>query len=304
MIIATTNLTRRFGAVTAVDSLNLSVPENCVFGFLGPNGAGKTTTIRLLLGLIRPDRGEMELFGRPVRTHRLFSEKKIGALVETPSLYAHLSGRDNLEVTRRLLGIKKEDVTEALRTAGIEKASRRRVVTYSLGMKQRLAIALAILGRPELLILDEPTNGLDPAGIIEIRELIKRLPREFGISVFISSHLLSEVELVADSIAVIQSGRLKFQGTLKELQTRKQSRIRLKVNDPAGAVQILKDMGYDAFISQDFISISTEATDDTAARINSRLVEKGFDVCHLSSEQPSLEDLFLSLTSEDKEVRS
>ncbi len=182
-VIRTIGLTRSFGTLTAVEDLALEVPPRCVFGFLGPNGAGKTTTIRMLLGLIKPDSGRVELFGQDDLRNRLNLFQSIGALVEAPSLYSHLSGRENLEVTRRLRGVKPQRIAQVLEMAGLGKAADRRVMGYSLGMKQRLSIALALLGDPELLILDEPTNGLDPAGILEIREFIRDLPQEQGISV-------------------------------------------------------------------------------------------------------------------------
>ena len=304
VVVQANQLTKHFGDFTAVDAVSFSIHAGEVVGYLGPNGSGKTTTIRMLLGLIKPDSGEVKLFGKAVRENRLALAKRVGALVETPSLYAHLNGRENLEVTRRLAGNEQSDINSALKIAGLEKASHRRVGTYSLGMKQRLAIALAILSKPELLILDEPTNGLDPAGILEIRELIKRLPQEFGISVFISSHLLNEVEQVAGYIAIIQSGRLKFQGTLKELQSQKQSRILIKVDKADRAEHILSEFGYDTTFHQHHISVSTSATDEAAALINMRLVEQGIKVYHLAFEQPSLEDLFLNLTSGTEEIQT
>ncbi|MBV9958014.1 MAG: ATP-binding cassette domain-containing protein, partial [Acidobacteria bacterium] len=179
-MIETRGLTRRFGAQLAVDDLNLQAPEAGVYGFLGPNGAGKTTAIRMLLGLIRPDAGEVHLFGEPLHAKRRTLMRRVGALVEAPSLYPHLTGRENLEVTRRMLGAPRPLIDRALETIRLTEDAHRRVREYSLGMRQRLGIALALLNRPELLILDEPTNGLDPAGIHEMRELIRRLPQEFG----------------------------------------------------------------------------------------------------------------------------
>src|SRR5262245_58240224 len=219
--IETRRLTRRFGTQLAVDDLNLSAPEAGVYGFLGPNGAGKTTTIRMLLGLIRPDAGEVWLFGAPLAANRQSLMRRVGALVEVPSLYPHLTGRENLEVTRRLLGGPRELIDRALDIVKLTADSHRRVREYSLGMRQRLGLALALLNKPELLILDEPTNGSDPAGIHEMRDLIRRLPAEFGITVFLSSHLLSEVEQIAGHIGIIHQGRLLFQGTLPELQAQR-----------------------------------------------------------------------------------
>ena len=207
LAITTFRLTRRFGDLTAVADLDLQVPGGSVYGFLGPNGAGKTTTIRLLLGLIRPNAGEVRLFGQSLRDGRMTLLRRVGALVETPSLYPHLTGRENLEVTRRLLDARQEQINRALAIVKLEQDAHRRVAHYSSGMRQRLGLALALLGEPELLILDEPTNGLDPAGIREMRDLICRLPEEHGVTVFLSSHLLNEVEQVATHIGIITGER-------------------------------------------------------------------------------------------------
>src|SRR5262245_29498458 len=214
--IETSGLTRRFGSQLAVDDLNLLVPAAGVYGFLGPNGAGKTTAIRMLLGLIRPDAGEVRLFGQSLKANHRALMSRVGALVEAPSLYPHLTGRENLEVTRRLLGSPRNRIDRALETIKLTRDANRRVREYSLGMRQRLGLALALLNQPELLILDEPTNGLDPAGIHEMRDLLCRLPAELGLTVFLSSHLLSEVEQIASHIGIIQARRLLFQGTLTE----------------------------------------------------------------------------------------
>jgi ABC-type multidrug transport system ATPase subunit len=192
-IIETNDLTRRFGSVKAVDGVSLRVPPGSIYGFLGPNGAGKTTTIRMLLGLIRPNAGEVSLFGRSLSEQRLELLRRVGSLVESPSLYPHLTGWENLELIRRMVGGKPSEIEHALAVVRMEDAAHRLVREYSLGMRQRLGLAVALYGQPELLILDEPTNGLDPAGIHEMRELICSLPHE-GLTVFLSSHLLSEVD--------------------------------------------------------------------------------------------------------------
>ena len=217
--IETDALTRRFGARVAVSDLALRVPEGGIYGFLGLNGAGKTTTIRMLLGLIRADGGSVRIFGEPFRREVL---ARIGALVEMPSLYAHLTGRENLEVTRRQIAAPREAIDRVLAIVGLVADANRLVREYSLGMRQRLGLALALLGSPDLLILDEPTNGLDPAGIHEMRDLIRRLPAEHGVTVFLSSHLLAEVEQVAGFIGIIHEGRMVFQGSLAELRAGRQ----------------------------------------------------------------------------------
>jgi ABC-2 type transport system ATP-binding protein len=207
-VISLENVWKAYGKVVAVSGLSLAVPPRSVYGFLGPNGAGKSTTIRMILGLQRPDRGAIRLFGNPADSCGTAVLARIGSLVESPSLYLHLTGRENLEVHRRLLGapksaIPKSIIDEALEIVGMIPAADRVVREYSSGMKQRLGIAQALLGRPELLVLDEPTNGLDPAGIHEIRGLIRTLPERCGVTIFVSSHLLSEVEQVATHFAIL-----------------------------------------------------------------------------------------------------
>jgi len=296
-LIETRGLTRRFGARVAVDNLNLSVPAADVYGFLGPNRAGKTTAIRMLLGLIRPHAGEVHLFGAPVAGNRASLMRRVGALVESPSLYPHLTGRENLEVTRRLLGAPHNLIDVALDIVRLTQDANRRVREYSLGMRQRLGLALALLNKPELLILDEPTNGLDPAGIHEMRDLIRRLPDEFGVTVFLSSHLLSEVEQIASHIGIIHEGKLLFQGPLTELQTKQHTQLVVGVKQRDEAVDCLVNAGWAVNRSVDsMISVSAKTSTD-AARINKLLVDHRLDVFHVALTQPSLEDIFLTLTT-------
>lgn len=295
--IETRGLTRRFGAQLAVNELNLQVPEAGVYGFLGPNGAGKTTTIRMLLGLIRPNAGEVRLFGESLAANHQSLMRRVGALVETPSLYPHLTGRENLEVTRRLLGAERNLIDRALSIVKLSEDAHRRVREYSLGMRQRLGLALALLNKPQLLILDEPANGLDPAGIHEMRALIRLLPAEFGITVFLSSHLLSEVEQVAGHIGIIHQGRLLFQGTLPELQAERQEHLTIGVKQPDQALRCLTDAGWRAHKREDGWLTAAATTPDAAAQINSLLVGQRLEVFHIALAQASLEDIFLSLTS-------
>ena len=297
-LIKTHRLTRRFGSRVAVDELNLSVPAAGVYGFLGPNGAGKTTAIRMLLGLIRPHAGEVRLFGtRAVSGNRASLMRRVGALVESPSLYPHLTGRENLEVTRRLLGAPRNLIDLALDTVKLAKDADRRVREYSLGMRQRLGLALALLNKPELLILDEPTNGLDPAGIHEMRDLIRRLPDEFGVTVFLSSHLLSEVEQIAGHIGIIHEGKLLFQGPLSELQTKQQTQLIVGVKQLDVAIDCLTKAGWNVHRSVDgMLSVAAKTSAD-AIRVNKLLVDHRVDVFHVALAQPSLEDIFLTLTN-------
>jgi ABC-type multidrug transport system ATPase subunit len=295
-VIETRGLTRRFGDVLAVDDLALSVPQGGVYGFLGPNGAGKTTTIRMLLGLIRPDAGQVALFGRPLYPNRLALLRRVGALVERPSLYPHLTGRENLEVTRRIVDATQAQRDRALHLVHLEDAADRLVKTYSTGMQQRLALALALMPAPELLILDEPTNGLDPAGIREMRELITSLPGELGISIFLSSHLLSEVEQVATHIGIIQAGRLRFQGTLDALHAQTARQLSLEANPPGRARQLLRDAGWAVRGNGgQRMEVVVNGPAD-AALINAQLVHGGVGVSHLALARPTLEDIFLTLT--------
>ncbi|MBN2002459.1 MAG: ATP-binding cassette domain-containing protein [Anaerolineae bacterium] len=295
-IIQTTGLSRRFRDVVAVDKLSLEVPRNSIYGFLGPNGAGKTTTIRMLLGLIRPDAGEVRLFGQSLRRQPMAALRKVGALVESPSLYPHLTGRENLELTRRLVDGNRAQVDRALCIVKLEDAANRPVKTYSLGMRQRLGLALALLRSPELLILDEPTNGLDPAGILEMRELICNMPN-LGISVFLSSHLLREVEQMATHIGIVQKGRLLFQGTTGELHAQVDKHLVIEVDQPQQAKTVLHNAGWRIQSNgQSRLAVAANNLSD-AAMINAQLVHANINVYHLTLEQPTLEDIFLSLTT-------
>jgi ABC-2 type transport system ATP-binding protein len=296
--IETQGLTLNFGKLTAVSNLNLCVPVGSVYGFLGLNGAGKTSTIRMLLGLIQPYTGEIRLFGQPFsRTHRK-QLNQIGALVETPSLYGHLTGYENLELTRILVGAASAQIDRVLTIVGLVNDSHRLVRQYSLGMRQRLALAIALLNDPQLVILDEPTNGLDPAGIREIRALIGNLSAEHGITVFLSSHLLSEIEQVATVIGIIHKGKLLFQGVPDELHARLQEYVSIEVDQPDKARRILAQQGWPVVQPDEHrLSVLTNRRDDVAA-LTAQLVGAGLLIYHVSLQQPSLEDIFLKLTNE------
>lgn len=295
-IISTAGLTRRFGNLTAVDGLELAVPRGSIYGFLGPNGAGKTTTIRLLLGLIEPDAGAVQLFGTPLTRHRLALLRQVGALVETPSLYPHLTGRENLEILRRLRSTTRANLDYVLHLVGLAEAANRCVKEYSLGMRQRLGLACALLGDPDLLILDEPTNGLDPAGIYEMRDFICRLPRELGVTVFLSSHLLNEVEQMATHIGIIQAGRLRFQGTPEALRAQVEQQVALGVDQPQRAKELLKQAGWQVKSNGAHRIVVAANGQSDAALLNAQLVRGGINVYHLNLEQPTLEELFLQMT--------
>ena len=296
-IIHTEKLTRHFKDFVAVNDLDLQAPQGCVYGFLGPNGAGKTTTIRMLLGLIKPSAGQVNLFEADIAAQRASILKSVGALVEMPSLYPHLSARENLEVTRRLLAADKKHIDRVLRIVKLTDAADRPVKGYSLGMKQRLGLALALLNEPELLILDEPTNGLDPAGIHEIRDLIRTMPEQYGVTVFLSSHLLSEIEIVATHLGIINKGTLLFQGTLASLQAQRESHLELGVHQQEEAAQFLQQSGWNVARQNGRIHVTAHSEADVVA-INTSLVQRGLNVYHLSLQQPSLEDMFLQMTGE------
>jgi ABC-type multidrug transport system ATPase subunit len=300
-VIETKGLSKRYKGRYAVSNLNLKIAKGDIYGFLGPNGAGKTTTIRMLLGLIQPSGGSVHIFGQPLQKERLSILRRVGSLVEYPSYYGHLSAVDNLEAIRRILGSPTSKIAEVLDIVGLTKEARRPVKGYSLGMKQRLGIASALLGSPELLLLDEPTNGLDPSGILEIRELIKQMPKQHGITVLISSHLLSEVELTAGTVGIIRQGELVFQDTISHLHEQAQGRISLVVSEPELALTVLQRQGVEAV--QNGSAIMLEHTDNPAlARIVKNLVERDHSIYRVEEKRKSLEDLFLQIVGEGKQL--
>jgi ABC-2 type transport system ATP-binding protein len=264
--IATAGLGRSFGEHVAVDGVDLLVPERAVYGFLGQNGAGKTTTIRLLLGLLKPTAGTASIFGLDVRRNRREAARLIGALVETPSHYDHLTARENLAITRRLLGAEKSEIDRVLETVDMTYAADRRVGGYSLGMRQRLGIARALIGRPRLLLLDEPTNGLDPHGILDMRKLIGSLPEREGITMFVSSHILAEVEQTATHLGLMHEGRLLLQSPVAELRARQTKIVRLKVDRPADTIALLRTMGMEATRQEQDRVLVEPASSEAAAR--------------------------------------
>ncbi|WP_226606247.1 ABC transporter ATP-binding protein [Bacillus cereus] len=304
LIINTNNLTKTYKKNIVVDSLNMKVSQGEIYGFLGPNGAGKTTTIRMLLGLIRPTKGDVKIFDQDLKKDRLSILGKIGSLVETPTYYGHLSGYENLEAARRLLRIDNTDrVKEVLKIVQLEGAKDKKVKNYSLGMKQRLGIATALLNRPQLLILDEPTNGLDPAGIHEMRELIKEMPAKFGMTVLVSSHLLSEIELMATQVGIIQNGKMLFQDSIEVLRKESEPKIKIKVDKPLEAASSLKHKGIEAnFEEEEGTVYIQESSPSIAGEANKVLVEAGFTVSRLEGMKKSLEDIFLDLTGKGQSL--
>ncbi len=228
--------------IKVLDNICLNIPQGSIYGFIGPNGAGKSTTMSLLSGILTPKKNKVFLFGKAIEQQIPSIFSKIGFLIEFPALYLHLSGTDNLRYIAKLTGIKKNRIQEVLKLVDLQDAGSKKVKQYSLGMKQRLAIATALLNNPDLLILDEPVNGLDPAGIIEIRNILLKLNKENGTSIFISSHYLNEIEKICTHIGIINKGKIKFEGTLEEFKNiNKNCRVKISVNNPELATQIISE---------------------------------------------------------------
>jgi ABC-2 type transport system ATP-binding protein len=295
LAVETQALSRRFGRQQAVTGVDLAVPEGAVYGFLGQNGAGKTTTIRMLLGLLRPSGGSARLFGHDVRRDRLAAARLAGALVETPCHYDHLTGRENLAITARLLGASRREVDRVLDIVELSGAAGRRVGGYSLGMRQRLGVARALIGRPRLLILDEPTNGLDPQGIRDMRRLIGTLAQGEGVTVFVSSHILAEVEQTATHVGLMHQGRLLIEGRAAALRDARTKRIAFTVDRPEAVLEMLRAAGLGASRDGDRVLIEprlAQAAEPDIAAINFMLVEQGIRVSGIEVREPSLEQIF------------
>ena len=295
-IVRTRGLCKRYGKVLRVDHLDLQVPEGAIYGFLGPNGAGKSTTLKMILGLVHPTAGSISVFGKEVNGHnRLDMLKQVGSLIESPSYYGHLTGEENLKVVQTLRGVPEKDVYEVLEIVRLEGQRNKKVAHYSLGMKQRMGLAAALLGFPRLLILDEPTNGLDPAGIQEMRELICSLPARFGMTVLVSSHLLSEIDQMADHVGIIREGQLVFQDTLEALHRHSRHNLALRTGDNEGALKLLRQNQVPCAPEEDYILLP-RLDDPDAAKLIRYLIGRGVDVLRLEERQKSLEDIFLELT--------
>ncbi|WP_270171182.1 ABC transporter ATP-binding protein [Paenibacillus sp. SYP-B4298] len=296
-IIKTTGLTKQYGTHKAVDSLNLNVNKGQIYGFLGQNGAGKTTTIRMLLGLIRPTSGRMELFGERIDTGPGQLLKRIGSMIEFSGFYENLTARENLQIHARLLGIHKpEALQEALEIVSLHQETKKLVGSYSLGMKQRLGIARAIMHHPELLILDEPTNGLDPVGIKEMRGLIRTLAKERQMTILISSHILPEVEQLADRIGIVHQGRLLEEISMDELRTRNRHYMEFQVSDDNKAVLLLEQrLGITDYVARGGGILRIYSHLGQQAQLNRLFVEQGIDVSRIDVKGERLEDYFVRL---------
>ena len=297
-IVEVDRLSKRFGRVRALHEVSFEVAEGEVFGFLGPNGAGKTTTIRILLGLQHADGGTARIGGFDIWTGHAKAARLLGATLEQPALYGFLSGRDNLRLFARLLGpVDEKQITELLGQVGMTERGDDKVKRYSMGMRQRLALAQAMLGKPRLLILDEPTNGLDPNGIHGLRILLRKLATEQGLTIFFSSHLLSEVEELCDRVVVLHRGEVKAAGPLSELMNVKGFQYRIDVSDVEKAMEIVRSIdGATAERSTIKDSITVSSAKDVARIINRALVTAGIEVDQLVHTQRGLEDVYIELT--------
>jgi len=302
VVLRTNGLSKRFAKRLAVNDLNLEVHRGDVFGFLGPNGAGKSTTIRMILTLLRPTSGSIEIFGRDLRENRRSVLSRVCGIVEKPDFYLYLSAYKNLDIlgsmTRR---IRRNEVMEALDAVGLKSRAFEKVKTFSHGMKQRLGIAQALLTKPELIILDEPTSGLDPQGMKEVRELIKRLSMENEMTIFLSSHLLSEVELVATRMAVINHGELMVQGDVTELLGREATKYSIQASPLEAAIKLIDGLPWVEVVSTENGKIEVQVSPGHASELSRLLVTHGIDVFSFYPHR-TLEDFFLKVTEGTSEI--
>lgn len=294
--VRTRQLNRTFGRLQAVTDVDLEVPAGAVYGFLGRNGAGKTTTIRLLLGLLAPTSGSIEICGLDATRERRRVACLVGSMVETPGHYDHLSGRRNLAITAGLLGLPSGAIDRVLDIVELAPDAHRRVGEFSLGMRQRLGVARALLAEPRLLILDEPTNGLDPRGVRDMRRLLRELPERDGVSVFVSSHALADIDAIATHVGLMHEGRLVLQSSMEELRSHEQEGIEVDTTQPSEAAAVLRAAGIDAEARGQRLVLSTRRGPHAAAEVNALLVRHGIPVHRLASRTLRLETLFHAAT--------
>ncbi len=295
-VLRTTGLTKRYGKRRALSDLTLAVERGRVYGFLGPNGSGKTTAISLILGLLSSNAGHVELFGLDTRIHLTPALKRVGAVLEGVDFYPHLSGRDNLRICGAVSGgVEESRVEEVLGTVGLAGRARDKVRGYSMGMRQRLALAGALLHDPELLILDEPTNGMDPAGMREFRDLIRELGRG-GKTVFVSSHLLNEVQQMCDEVGIVKEGRLIAQRSVSDLL--EGSQMELRVTDTEAALDVLRSLDFVRGVTREGDLLVVEAQHGRAAEISKALADRGVYLYEMHPQENTLEDFFLEVTTE------
>jgi len=294
--IETVGLNFNFGNQVIVKDLSLQVPKGSIYGFLGPNGAGKTTTIKILLNLLKSPSDQVFIFGKEINSNRIATLKRIGALVEQPAIYGHLSGKENLINRCILLDIKKTKADEMLALVGLTEAANKKASKYSLGMKQRLGIAQALISDPELLLLDEPTNGLDPNGIIEIRNLMIDLATKHQKTILVSSHLLAEIERTATHVGIINKGELLFQGTIDELHLLSKPMLEIEVDQIENATALISKSGYDVMTKTDKKITVPFISAQNSGELNTLLIKNGFTVSSLYKQRKDLENLFLDIT--------
>ncbi len=295
-LIETTGLCKSYGGTMRVKNLHMAVPEGAIYGFLGPNGAGKSTTLKMILGLAHPSSGQIEVFGRQMNEkNRLDILKDIGSLIESPSYYGHLTGEENLRILQTLRNVPEGNIREVLDIVRLTSQKDKKVAHYSLGMKQRLGLAAALLAHPRLLILDEPTNGLDPAGIQEMRELICDLPRQFGMTAMVSSHLLSEIDQMATHVGVIADGALVYQDTIDRLHEKSEHHLALRTLNNAMAQALLTHHGIVNEVRDGEI-ILPPLEDDRVAQCVTLLADSNIGVTRIEERRKNLEDIFLELT--------
>ncbi|MCB0509475.1 MAG: ABC transporter ATP-binding protein [Chitinophagales bacterium] len=275
-----------------LDNLSLHVPKGSIYGFLGPNGAGKTTTLRLILGLLQQQSGNIKIFGKSFTANRIEILKKVGSLIEYPSIYGQLTAHQNLLVWQKIYQCPMPRIQEVLSLVGLRDVKDKKASNFSLGMKQRLGLAIALLNQPELLILDEPSNGLDPNGIIEMRELLIQLNKEFGITILLSSHLLAEIEKLVSHVGLIHQGKIVYEGELDSFLKNKQSTIRLQSNNNQKALELLASK-FQAILQEDSLEISVHSEKDSAEIVR-LLVQNNIEVYELSKCQSSLENVFMN----------
>lgn len=293
-VVETQNVSKKFGDFQAVRDLNIHIPEGTICGFLGPNGSGKTTTIRMLLGLAKPTEGHVQIFDIPLEDHKQEILNQVGALVDSPSFYDHLTGYENLKIMQYIHHNREKAIEEVLETVELTHASHKKVKDYSLGMKQRLGIAIALMNNPKLIILDEPTNGLDPSGIKKMRDLLIKLVEERGISIIVSSHNLFEIEQMCRYVCVINKGQLLYQGDMRTLLEKyKHDYIYFVTDDNAKAQSLLADI--DTEVEDQRLTV--KAHRDDIPQINKTLVNHDINVYEIYHEKSSLEDIFLKLTN-------
>lgn len=279
-----------------LQNVNMTIPKGAIYGFLGPNGAGKTTTIRLILGLLQCQEGEIFFFEQPFWQHRIEILKKVGSLIESPSMYGHLTAKENLELLQKIYQCPKYRIEEVLEMVGLANTGKKKTQQFSLGMKQRLGIAIALLHSPEILILDEPTNGLDPNGMVEIRELLKKINHNFGTTILVSSHLLAEIEKMATHVGIIHQGKMRFEGTLEELMLQRQnvSEVFIRCNDTMRFKEFIDNNSFLQIIDNQSIILKIGNQNEIPNLIN-LLVSKGILIYEIKPNQGDLESVFMEM---------